>query len=72
MLELLYASVEKKNLGILRKILLETAKKPSNNLPLGHLSSVLFREHLKSITAPNWLQEPPCASSHLHSKLPQL
>lgn len=41
-----------KNLGIFKKVLLETAKELSNNLPLGHLSSVLFRAHLKSITAP--------------------
>lgn len=52
MLELLYASAEKKNLGIFKKILLETAQEPSNNLPLGHLSSVLLGAHLKSITAP--------------------
>lgn len=42
----------KKYLGIFKKILLETAKELSNNLPLGRLSSVLFRAHLKSITAP--------------------
>lgn len=52
MLELLYASAEKKNLGIFKKILLGTAQEPSNNLPLGHLSSVLLGAHLKSITAP--------------------
>lgn len=36
----------------LRKILLETAKELSNNLPLGRSSPVLLRAHLKPITAP--------------------
>lgn len=42
----------RKKLGIFKKVLLETAKELSNNLPLGHLSSVLFGAHLKSIRAP--------------------
>lgn len=56
----------KKNLGILRKILLETAKKPSNNLPLGHLSSVYSENiwnQLQSPTGFRNLYVPPAIST---------